>query len=355
MGIEQRRIVIGYNKADGTAITRMLRASSQEEMNEKIVQAFVESGRIRDFLSPTSNLYQFQGNITLIDYANDWLMRKRKLKETTRVNYKKYLTGYIFPELGNRNIGLITTSDVQKLLDKHSNLAEKTLKDIRGILSQVFQYAISDGFILKNPCISKDIEIPSTKRMIRQALPIESYQDIISHLPSLTGFDKRFLAICLFTAMRRGEVLGLRWEDIHHGKIHIKRNVTHPQRNTPEITTPKTKAGIRSIPIIEPLLQALTPFEESGYVIGGEMPLTLSAYRAMWNRITKAIDLHGATPHVLRHSYLTYAVGATTDFKSIQGISGHADLFTLLNTYAHPQDEKMLELSSEMERILTEM
>ena len=355
MGIEQRRIIIGYNDTDGTPITKMLRASSQEEMNEKIVQAFIDSGRIHDFLSPTSTFYQFKGNITLIDYANDWLTRKRKLKETTRVNYRKYLIGYIFPELGDRNIGLITSADIQNLLDKHSKLAEKTLKDMKSILSQIFQYAISDGLILKNPCMSKDVDIPSSKKKLRQALPIEFYHDIIIHLPSLTGFDKRFLAICLFTAMRRGEILGLRWEDIHHGKIHIKRNVTHPQRNTPEITTPKTKAGIRAIPMIEPLLQALLPFEETGYVIGGEKPLTLSAYRAMWNRITKSIDLHGATPHILRHSYLTYAVGATTDFKTVQGISGHSDIFTLLNRYAHSQDDKVLELSSEMEKILTKM
>ena len=75
----------------------------------------------------------------------------------------------------------------------------------------------------------------------------------------------------------------------------------------------------------------------------------------MWKRITETIDMHGATPHVLRHSYLTYAVGATTDFKTIQGISGHTDLFTLLNRYAHPQDEKVLDLSDKMSRILTEM
>ncbi len=121
------------------------------------------------------------------------------------------------------------------------------------------------------------------------------------------------------------------------------------------ITTPKTKAGIRTIPMIEALLQALTPFEETGYVIGGEKPLTLSAYRALWNRITKSIDLHGATPHILRHSYLTYAVGATTDFKTIQGISGHADVFTLLNRYAHSQDDKVLELAGEMEKLLTKV
>jgi len=75
----------------------------------------------------------------------------------------------------------------------------------------------------------------------------------------------------------------------------------------------------------------------------------------MWNRIKKDIDLHGATPHILRHSYLTYAVGATTDFKTVQGISGHADIFTLLNRYAHPQDDKVLELSGEMEKLLMKM
>lgn len=76
----------------------------------------------------------------------------------------------------------------------------------------------------------------------------------------------------------------------------------------------------------------------------------------MWSRITNTIDLYGATPHILRHSYLTYAVGATADFKTIRGISsGHVDIFTLLNTYAHPQKDKVQELSAEMAKILTRM
>ena len=78
----------------------------------------------------------------------------------------------------------------------------------------------------------------------------------------------------------------------------------------------------------------------------------MTMYNTMWKRINESINLYGATPHVLRHSYLTYAVGATTDFKTIQGISGHSDLFTLLNTYAHSQDDKVLELSEKMAEIL---
>ena len=121
---------------------------------------------------------------------------------------------------------------------------------------------------------------------------------------SLTGDDKRFLALCLLTAMRRGEVLGLRWEDIYAGKIHVKR--------------------------------------------------TMTMYNSMWRHILASVDMHGATPHVLRHSYLTYAVGAATDFRTIQGISGHSDVFTLMNRYARPQEDKKVELAEEMTRILTQ-
>ena len=68
---------------------------------------------------------------------------------------------------------------------------------------------------------------------------------------------------------------------------------------------------------------------------------------------TRTYVPHGATPHVLRHSYLTYAVGITTDFKTIQGISGHADVFTLVNRYAHPQETKVINLTNEIAGILT--
>ena len=153
--------------------------------------------------------------------------------------------------------------------------------------------------------------------------------------------------------MRRGEVLGLRWEDLRAGKIYVERNVVHPQRNQPIITTPKTTAGIRTIPIIPPLMEALLPFSKEGFIIGEETPLTQSRFNAMWNRISKTIDLHGATPHILRHSYLTYAAGLTTDIKTIQGISGHSDVFTLMNRYAHPQEEKINELSEGMTKLFT--
>lgn len=354
MSSERRRVIIAYND-DGSPVYKNLKASSQEEMNVKIVKTFIESGRINELMACRNSALE-NNKIRLSDYAKDWLERKRKLKETTRANYKKYLDDYIIPSLGNLNIQDIKPKDIQKMLDSYKNLSHKTLKDAKGILSQIFKYAINDELITKNPCCDVDIDIPSNKVTEREALPVDIYRQIIENLQMCNQQDRTFILLVMLTAMRRGEVLGLQWRDVHDNYIFVSKNVTHPQQNQPIVTTPKTKAGIRQIPL-DPILSVnlIKPSsaKDSDYIIGGAKPLTLSAYRNMWERINKTIDMHGATPHILRHSYLTYAVGQTTDFKTIQGISGHADLNTLLNRYAHVQKEKVEELSNKMHNILS--
>lgn len=68
--------------------------------------------------------------------------------------------------------------------------------------------------------------------------------------------QKRFISLVLFTGMRRGEVLGLQWEDIdvEEGMISISRAVSYTT-NQPIPSTPKTKNGIRKIPLDPQLLQ----------------------------------------------------------------------------------------------------
>lgn len=349
MGKERRQVIIGWDST-GAPIYKNLRADSQDEMNMKIAKTLIECGRLNCELhaeeeKPIPNVKE---------YSEDWLSRKRKLKPTTRKNYQKYLDEYIIPTIGSLSIVDIKPQNVQSILDKYAHLSHKTLKDMKSILSQIMKYAISDGIIDKNPCDNLDIEIPSDKVTVREALTIQNYKDIINNLHLLCQTDRLFVTLCMYTAMRRGEILGLRQEDIciSAKTITICRNVVHVQCNEPTITTPKTKAGYRTIPIDENLLPLLEEIKNDGFIFGGDKPYTLSAFRNMWSRINKTIDMHGATPHILRHSYLTYAVGLTTDYKTVQGISGHADMNTLLNRYAHIQQDKVEELSHSMHSFL---
>ena len=354
MAKERRRVIISWND-DGTPVYKHIQGNTEDEVNVKTVQAFIDSGRIWELMpKPETPQKQEETKVIFREYAEKWLTRKRKIKNNSLARYRRTLAERIYPCVGDMYLTEIGVDEVQAMLDRYSYLSEKTLKEALGLLSQIMKYATDDGLIKKNPCTSHDLEIPSDKKTEREALPLDQYKDILTNFQKLNINDRRYMGLIMYTGMRRGEALGVRWEDIDLEKnvIHIRRNVVHPQQNAPEVTTPKTKAGRRDIPIDENLLVMLTPTQEHGYIIGGDNPITLSGYRAMWKRINKTVNLYGATAHVLRHSYLTYAVGETTDYKTVQGISGHADMGTLLNRYAHPQEAKVKALSQAMHNVL---
>lgn len=66
-------------------------------------------------------------------------------------------------------------------------------------------------------------------------------------------------------------------------------------------------------------------------------------FKRTFQRIAKTIDLHGATRHVFRHSFLTYAQTVVTDIKTLQAIAGHADIQTTMNRYVHQQSDRIVE------------
>jgi len=145
--------------------------------------------------------------------------------------------------------------------------------------------------------------------------------------------------------MRRGEVLALRWEDIDvdGGWIHVSKNAVFAGRNKAVIGQPKTKKGERDVPLAPALLEHLGPLSSTGYVLGGDAPLTLSAYNCAMKRIKKTIDLHGATAHIFRHTYASLLNATGAQPKAIQSIIGHADINTTMNIYVHRDKEQEVE------------
>jgi len=69
-------------------------------------------------------------------------------------------------------------------------------------------------------------------------------------------------------------------------------------------------------------------------------------------RIEKKINLYGATPHVLRHTYLTTAAGENIDPKTLQSMAGHADHQITMNTYVHKKNENVAKAGQMMDALL---
>ena len=73
----------------------------------------------------------------------------------------------------------------------------------------------------------------------------------------------------------------------------------------------------------------------------------------LWKQINNAVDLHGATPHVLRHTYLTYLASMKDiDPKTVQALAGHGDFQITMNTYVHETSENVKAACFEMDKML---
>ena len=277
-------------------------------------------------------------------YAENWLtlFKEHKLKETTLRTYRNLLDKHIYPFFGEMPIEKITTNDIQSFYNLCGDMAHSSVRQMKIILSQVFTSAMEDGFLSADPTKSKRLSMP-TKVNARSALSASHYRDIIAHLHCLNLNDKLMLGLLLYTGMRRGEMLGLMWNDIDFDQniLHIARNVTF-RSNQPVVGTPKSKAGFREIPLCRVLKELLHGNQSGAFVVGnGDIPLTESTFDRAWQRIGKTIDLHGATPHILRHTYLTELAAAKVDVKTIQAIAGHADIRMTMDRYVDKRTEKI--------------
>jgi len=338
---------------NGAPVYKWITAHSVDALNDRIVQTYIESGRIGEFMKlpkgrdAVEELPNRRTTKTFSAYVEEWLTvyKAQSLKPTTLRGYRSMMSAHLTAAFGSMQLADITTADVQRFLNERSHLSRKTLKLMLDFMGQVFKDAIEDGFMEHDPTASRKLVIPSTRKKEREAISMEEFQDILANLSKLQAQDRRLMALLMLTGMRRGEALGLQWSDIdwEKGLIHVRRNVTFAG-NQPHVGTPKTEKGTRQIPIVGMLREYLEPVGAGeNFIIGGEDPITEMTFKRTFQRIAKTIDLHGATPHVFRHSFLTYAQTVVTDIKTLQAIAGHADIQTTMNRYVHQQSDQIVE------------
>ena len=269
--------------------------------------------------------------------------------------YRSNMKMHLFPAFGDMRLDDVTVDTLQKFLNDRVNLAKNTVHTMFVLFNEIMDSAFEDRYIQSNPAKSRRITIPSTKKKERQALSPEQLRLIIAQISQkLTDVtERRLMALLLFTGMRRGEVMGLRWEDIDFERrlIAVNRAVSYTT-NQPIISTPKTKSGKRVIPLDDQLADFLMPHLETGYVIGGKEPPTLMVTRRLLRNLEKKIDMFGATPHVFRHSYISALAEAGVDLKTIQQISGHSNVTTTMGIYAHTRLGLVQEAGGKVAKLL---
>lgn len=308
-------------------VKRWIHANTEQEYAEKLMK-----------LAEGQSAAPEPGKHSFGEYAWNWFetYSKPSLATATVRLYSQLLRVHIAPAFEGMAVEDITTDEVQRLFNGMSTSKETKLKTKR-LLNQILNAAIDDGLILRNPLKSSRLKIAGAESTTTAVYTVEQMRYIVSHIKDIRSqMDRAYISLQSLHPLRLEEVLGLKWADIdmENMTLSVRRAVTHPDRNQPEVKDTKTRSSIRTIGLSALAVSYLTPGGKDDFVIGGGRPVSYSQVKRMCERIRREIGFdEKITPIRFRTTVLTDLYNETRDIKLTQAAAGHATADMTLKHY----------------------
>ena len=196
MATRQRlRVCVGYND-DGSPVIKHVTAKTEMELADRVAKALLDSERRGEFVkaneAPQAKEAPQKPALPMFkEYAEEWfrVYKEGRVKPTTAGNYRTILEWHLYPAWGEVRLDEITTKGIQEFLSTKKDKSHKTIQEILTMLKAVLESAKQDRLIDINPADDHRLVIPSKRKKVREALPMEAVQDIIANLGKLETMD----------------------------------------------------------------------------------------------------------------------------------------------------------------------
>lgn len=308
------------------------------------------------------------GEIKVIDLVSRYMNLKRGLKENSRRAYSTAYNKIADEPFGQKQIKDVKLSDAKTwFVQLHdSGMKQNTIGVIQNLVRPAFEMAVDDDMIRKNPFKFKLSDVVPSDAFVREALSKSEQTKYLEFIKDY-GTDNYYydIVILLGTGLRVSELYGLTKSDVdfEHRCIYIERQLCRTAEKPYFITTPKTKSGIRTIPMSDEVYAAFLRVLDKrtskgiekmidghiGFVFldrSGLPKVGMHLENYMRNMYKKYVKLYGhtlpsITPHVLRHTFCTNMQRAGIDVKSLQYLMGHSNVSVTLDVYTHSDYESV--------------
>ena len=293
------RIVIGH-KENGEPLFRHVYAKTQKALLDKLHQN-IEC--YRDVELTEDSL------MTLGEWLDRWLAEYKDgtIRPGTLENYRNYIENYIKPQLGGKQISLITTQDVQRMYRRlksggrvredaegSKRLSDSTVRHIHTMLHGAMKAAVQAHIIPKNPT-----ENATAPKLNYKPMQVLSEQELDTFLQAVQKDDiwRDFFYTELMTGLRRGEICALMWRDFDAkaGTLGISRTLHSKGQGIYALGDTKTSQGNRTIILPE---SVAAPFfgrglfqQNAGALVSSEV---VAAATVGTDRLKSANDLLNA-------------------------------------------------------------
>ena len=356
------RYVVGRDPDTGKMITKNVLGKTQAEVKEKLKKA-IENSKQLD--------YTKEGKYTVGQWLDEWFeaYAKVKVRPSSHQTYKGYIDNHIKPNIGDIPIEKLTSLTLQKFYKKlltegrvpriesekqPKGLSAKTVRNINQVISSAMDMAVKHKLILSNP--TEGCELPKVEHREMHTIHAEQLGAFLREAKESGVYELYYLDLA--TGLRRGELLGLKWEDVDmdHGVIHVRRQVARVNGDVKEVPL-KTKNSYRNISISKDAVDMLTEMEKHKtceYVFSSATggPISPDSVRHMLHRVLKRAGLPAVRFHDLRHTFATLALQNGVDIKTVSGMLGHFSAGFTLDTYAHVTTAAQKEAANTMGCVL---
>ncbi len=321
---------------------------AEKELSALIVH--IESG---GYVKPTK--------MTLGKYLESWLRDYVTPNTTPRTNdrYTQIVRTHLIPALGSIQLTAIQPHHIQSYYGKalqsghrkkESGLSPQTIQYHHRVLYEALKHAVKRGILLRNP--AEAVDPPKAQRREMPSIGPENVNKFLEATQDSPYYPIFYTAV--YTGLRRGELLGLRWSDIDLdlGMMSIVQTLQQLRNGEFFFKEPKSRHGRRQIalsPSLCILLREYRQNQEGLYLFAGEAlkpsdlvfshpdgsPMRPNSVTRASKRVMASIGLDNIRFHDLRHAHATLMLRQGIHPKIVSERLGHSSINITLDIYSH--------------------
>lgn len=371
-------IVLSYKGPDGKRVQKWQGTGLPVKGNKKKADELLRQAR-RSFAPPApTRTSDLSSDMLFSDYMLYWLkIIRSSVEQTTWSGYCFNVNNHIVPyfEPTGITLGGLQARHIQSFyLHELETLKATSVIRLHANMHKALKYAVKLDLIPGNP-VDK-VERPKPQKYMASFYTAQEMEELFQ---AARGHRlELIIQFAAFYGLRRGEVIGLRWEavDFEAGTFTIRHTVTSANVEGKHILIQadraKTKSSLRTLPLVAGFAQRLRDLKAQqeyneklcsncynrkykGYLFVDEMgnlilPNTVTEGFA---KLLKDNGLRHIRFHDLRHSCASLLLKQGVPMKQIQEWLGHSDISTTANIYAHLDSQSKQLSAAAMEKALT--
>ena len=283
------------------------------------------------------------------------MKRAEGTRPRTIERYRSIAERHLLPALGRRRLDKLTPTDVRRLLSAKTSegLAATTVRHVHAVLRNVLGDAERQDLVIRN--VARSVRPPARRPVERRSLTLAEARVL---LDTIADDPLEAMWLCALTGgLRRGEVLGVRWQDVDLDTSVVRIRQAVQRTDTGVVVTElKTDRSRRTVPIpvrtaaalkthraaqAEQRMSCPIPWPDTDLVFTTSIgtPLEPRNVNRSWYVVRRRAGLDWLRLHDLRHACATFLIAAGASPRTVMAQLGHSQIALTMNTYAHVLEE----------------